>query len=118
MKTWTGCVLLVVATFLGAALFSAIRTALYHAEGLHSNMAPEMFIVFSPVLALPIAVVAVLIHSVFANRFRYSNAWQWFFSGIAYSSLLIGLINPWLLVIPLMVNPITLRIILKNHREA
>ena len=111
MKTWTGCVLLVIATFVGAAAFSAVRMFLYKAEGLQPNMAPEMFVIFSPVLALPIALVAVLIHAIFAGRFAFSKPWQWLGAGIAYSALLLGLISPWLLIIPLALNPITLRFV-------
>ena len=110
MRTWTGPVLLVIATFLGSAAFSAIRMFIYKAEGLQPNMAPEMFIVFSPVLALPIALIGVLIHIVFARRFGFSRPWQWFAAGVAYSTLVLGLINPWLLVVPLVLNPVTLRL--------
>ena len=111
MKTWEGCALMVVAIFVGSALFSGLDTIVYKVKGLQPNMAPEMFIIFSPVLALPIALGAVLLHAIFAKFFGFSRWSQWCWAGIAYASVLLGLISPWLLLIPLILNPLTLRLV-------
>lgn len=116
MKTWIGCILLAVSTFVGAAMFSALRVVLYKALGEQPNMAPEMFIVFSPVLAAPIAIVVVLIHALFLKKFEFERAWQWVGSGVAYSTLLLGLISPWLLIVPLALNPITILLVQRATR--
>jgi hypothetical protein len=113
MKAWIGCVILATSVFVGSALFSALRVVLYKLAGTETNMAPEMFVIFSPVLALPVAVVAVLIHAVFAKTFAFSSGWSWLLAGLAYSSLLLGLISPWLLLIPLVANPVTNLILLR-----
>ena len=117
MKTWIGCILLAVSIFVGSAMFSALRMVLYKALGEQPNMAPEMFIVFSPVLAAPIVIIAVLVHALFAKKFEFEGAWKWIGSGVAYSTLLLGLISPWLLIVPLTVNPITILLVRRATRE-
>ena len=109
MKILKGCAILTVSIFVGAAFFSAVRTMMYNAAGLQPNMGAEMFILFSPLLGAPIAIVAVIIHSWFAGFFRFSSGWQWAYAGASYSSILLGLISPGLLLIPLLANPITLK---------
>jgi len=74
-----------------------------------------MFVVFSPVLAAPIAVIAFLVHVIFANYFKFDTYWKWFLSGISYASLVLGLIDPWLLLIPLVVNPIVITVVVKRN---
>lgn len=117
MKSWLGYIWLVVAIFLGSAAFSGLRTLNYIYKGLQPNMAPQMFILFSPVLAAPVALVTLLIHIVFYRYFKFDSFWKWFLPGISYSSLLLGLISPWLLIIPLVLNPISLKLIV-NARKA
>jgi hypothetical protein len=116
MKTWIGCILLAVSTFVGAALFSALRVVLYKTLSEQPNMAPEMFIVFSPVLAAPIVFVVVIVHALFAKKFEFKGTWQWIGSGLAYSTLLLGLISPWLLIVPLAINPITILLVRRATR--
>jgi hypothetical protein len=117
MTTLRGCALLAIATFVGAAMFSVLDVLKYKALGLQPNMAPEMFVVFSPIIALPIVIIAVLIHSIFARQFGFTKAWHWMAAGLAYSSVLLGFINPWLLLIPLAVNPITIHLARRASRK-
>lgn len=113
MKIWIGCIYLVVAVFVGAAGFSALRTWYYIYNGFQPNMAPQMFIIFSPVLAMPIAILALLIHSIFSRFFKFDAYWQWTLAGLSYSVVLLGLITPWLLLIPLLLNPITWQLFIR-----
>ena len=110
MNKWLGGGCLIAAVFLGSALFSGIRVYYYIYMGFQPNMGPGMFVVFSPVLAAPIAVIAFLVHVIFANYFKFDTCWKWFLSGISYASLLLGLIDPWLLLIPLVFNPIVITV--------
>jgi len=86
---------------------------MYNAAGLQPNMAAEMFILVSPLLAAPIAVVAVMVHSWYAGYFGFRSGWQWAYAGLSYSSILLGLISPGLLLVPLLANPITLKFLRK-----
>lgn len=95
------------AIFLGAAFFSACRTLYYIVLGLEPNIAPQMFIVFSPILALPIAVAAAIVHGII-GILTYDRGLKWFFAGISYSSILLGLITPWLLLVFVFLNPISI----------
>lgn len=104
-----GILWLALGTFLGSALCSALRTLTYHSEGRQPNMAPELFIVFSPILALPIVLLAGIVHVLAHRYFGYRHGWQWALAGAMYSSIMLGLISPWLLLVPLVVNPIVLR---------
>jgi hypothetical protein len=117
MKTWAGCICLVVAVFMGAAVFSGLRTWYYIHSGLTPNMAPQMFIIFSPVLAAPISFLALLIHIIFRRFFQLDAYWKWFLAGISYSSVLLGLITPWLFLIPLIFNPINYRLFFYRKRK-
>jgi hypothetical protein len=94
---------------IGSALWSALRTLVYIIEGRQPNMGPELFILFSPVLAVPIVIAAGIIHVAMTRYFAYQRWWQWALAGVMYSSILLGLISPWLLLVPLVFNPIVLR---------
>lgn len=117
MNKWLGGGCLVAAVFVGSAIFSGVRTYLYIYKGLQPNMAPQMFVIFSPILAAPIAVIALAAHIAFANYFRFDTYWKWLLSGISYSSILLVLISPWLLLIPLIFNPIVLTPIAKGIKR-
>ena len=114
---WLGGGCLVAAVFLGSALFSGIRTYIYIYQGLQPHMGPGMFVIASPILAAPIALIAFVAHLTFANFFKFDRYWKWFLSGISYSSILLGLIDPWLLLIPLIFNPIVLTLRAKRVKR-
>lgn len=114
MKAWVGCLWLVLAVFIGGALFSGVRTLYYIVAELHPNIGPQMFIAVSPILSAPIALIATLVHVLFRSEFGYDAYWKWFIAGISYSSILLGLISPWLLLIPIALNPVTAKVIRGN----
>ncbi len=93
----------------GSAVWSALRTWTYILEGRQPNMGPELFVLFSPVLAIPIALAAGIGHVLAHKYFAYRHWWQWVVAGLMYSTVLLGLVSPWLLLIPAVINPITLR---------
>lgn len=68
-------------------------------------MAPEMFIIFAPIIAAPVALAAALIHVVFRKFFSYKKIIEWVGAGFWYGSLFVGLISPVLLLIPALFNP-------------
>ena len=82
----------------------------YEIAGAQPNMGPEMFLVFSPIVAAPVAALAAAAHLIFARFFAFRSGWQWASAGTMYSMVLLGLISPWLLLGPILVNPITLRL--------
>lgn len=106
-KTMAGLVLMLGAVLAGCIAFSALRTLTYYWEGRTPNMGPEMFILLSPVLAAPIMGIAGMVHVVFFSFFGYEKYRAWFLAGISWSSVLLGLIEPWLLYPVAAVNPIT-----------
>jgi len=110
VNKWLGGGCLIAAVFLGSALFSGIRVYYYIYMGFQPNMGPEILVIMSPILAAPIAVIAFLVHVIFANYFKFDTCWKWFLSGISYASLFLGLIDPWLLLIPLVFNPIVITV--------
>lgn len=110
MQQWRGIVAMIAGIFVGAAGFSAIRTIYYIAQGAQPNIAPQMFIVFSPILAFPITVAAVVLHAIFNKFLTFDRYWKWFLAGISYSSIVLGLISPWLLFIFVILNPVVIKL--------
>ena len=109
MSRMMGVLWIAIGVIAGSALWSALRTLQYVIEGRQPDMGPGLFILFSPILALPIVIVAGALHLIMRRYFAYLYWWQWALAGAMYSSVLLGLISPWLLVFPLFVNPIVLR---------
>ena len=109
MSRIIGVIWLAAGAVAGSAVWSALRTLMYVVEGRQPNMGPELFILFSPVLALPIAIGAGILHLIMHRYFAYRHWWQWMLAGAMYSSVLLGLISPWLLLVPLVINPIVFR---------
>jgi uncharacterized membrane protein len=99
MENFRNFMILTLGVFIGAVIFSVVRVFQYKWLGLQPGMAPEMFVIFSPVLALPVAMIAVVVHYFFRNSFKYQNPTRWFFAGVIYSSILLLLVSPWLLLI-------------------
>jgi len=115
-KTW-GLIWMTLSVFVGAVIFSSLRTLQYILNDYHPNIAPGMFIILSPVLALPIALVAIMLNAIFARYLLLDAYWKWVLSGVAYSSILLGLISPWLLLIPLLLNPFSIVSFVKIYRK-
>lgn len=106
MKTWKGLVILVASVFFGVLLWSTIRMLMYKIAGLQPNMGPELFVLFAPLVAAPIALVALVIHLLLLKFFSYRTALPWFLSGVSYSSFVLGEIHEWLLLIPILTTPL------------
>ena len=90
---------LIAGIFVGAIAFSFLRVLQYKYAGSQPDMAPEMFVLFSPILSIPIVLLAVIIHFLLRSRFTYKNIFSWFLAGIAYSSIFLLLIAFWFLPI-------------------
>jgi hypothetical protein len=114
MSRMIGILWIAVGAVTGSAVWSALRTLTYILEGRQPNMGPELFILFSPVLALPIVITAGILHFIMHRYFAYRHWWQWALAGVMYSSVLLGLISPWLLLVPVAINPIVLRAFLRR----
>jgi len=108
--------LVALAAAASAVAFSILRTLYYSWAGLRPEMSPMMFIVFSPILALTFAALAVVI------EFGLSLIWtralnaRPLFIGASYSTVLLGLIQPWLLVACVLANPIILHIWMAKNK--
>jgi hypothetical protein len=107
---------MIMGIFLGAILFSGIRTWYYIYKGFQPNIAPQMFIIFSPVLGALISVIALGIHGILGHYLNFNGYWKWFLAGISYSSVLLCLISPWLLLFPVIFNPVSLILFFKLFR--
>ena len=106
VKNTIGFAVLVISVFASTMASALARTIWYKYSGYQPNMAPEMFVIFSPVIAAPLALAAGIIHGVFRSYFSYTTATQWFIAGVSYGALTLALISPWLLLVLLIVNPV------------
>jgi hypothetical protein len=113
MVLWKNCAILTLGVFIGSAIFSAIRTEYYLYNKIQTEVGPQMFVAVSPILAVPIVIIALVIHIPLRNYFKFNVSWKWFLSGISYASILLGLISPWMLIIPIVLNPFSLKLISK-----
>jgi len=69
------------------------------------RMGPEVFLLFAPILAAPIALVALAIHFVARGRFAIRSDGELVLAGLPYSAMLLGLISPWLLALVPLLHP-------------
>jgi hypothetical protein len=83
--------------FAGTVFWSVLRLMQYKILALQPNMAPEMFVLFAPVLAVPIALISLAVHIFIRKSFSYPTYALWFVAGVCYSSIFLLLISPWLL---------------------
>jgi len=95
---WVGCTILALAVLIGVVVVSAFRMAIYKTTGTQPNMGPEMFLVFAPVVAVPIAAAGLLLHVVARRWFSFHSAWQWAAAGFTYSLVSLVLIDAWLVL--------------------
>jgi hypothetical protein len=105
MKNWKGYLLLALGVVGGTILVGVIRLIAYKAANVQPNMAPEIYFVFAPVLAMPILVGSIIVHVLFSKYFDYKTGSAWFFSGLSYASFLLYLISDLLLIVPILTNP-------------
>ncbi len=102
---------------MGAIAFSAVSAWYYMYSGLYREMemGPQMFVVFSPILATPIVIIALLIHIPLSRYFNFDRYWKWFLAGISYSSVFLAIISLWLLMVPIVLNPFSLKFIARQR---
>jgi hypothetical protein len=82
----------------------------YLAAQVQSEMSPMMFIVFAPIVALPVFALALVIE-LFLTKvwWRPKTAVQGFTLGLSYSLVLLWLLHPLLVVVAVVANPIFVR---------
>ena len=97
--------LLFVGVQMGAIVFSAIRTLYYFLMGVQSNMGPQLFIIFAPILSIPFTIIAFIIHITLSKYFSFNRYTEWFCAGVSYALPLLGLISGWLLLLFVICNP-------------
>jgi tellurite resistance protein TehA-like permease len=111
MKFFYALCIMISGVFIGAVLFSSMRVWFYIYQGIQPNMAPQMFILFSPIMGVLISVPAILLQVVFRKIINFNSYWKWFLAGLSYSSVLLGLITPWLLAVFILLNPLSLKLL-------
>jgi hypothetical protein len=95
----------------GAILLSTARAGYYILNDIRAEMSPMMFIVFSPVVAVILLAVAFVIELCLSLLWWRPHLFlQAVMLGGSYTLVLLGLITPWLLLLMLAINPITLRL--------
>jgi hypothetical protein len=117
VRTWRGVLVLIIGVYLGALAFTALSSWYYMYSGLYleMEMGPQMFVVFSPILATPIVIIVLLIHIPMSRYFNYDRYWKWFLAGISYSSVFLAIISLWLLMVPIVLNPFSLKFIARQR---
>lgn len=98
-------VVLVVMTYAGAILWTALRVAVHRLTIPYPHMGPEVFFLFAPVLATPIAVLGVVFHLATSRRWCLRGYHDFALAGLSYSAVLLVLISPWLIFIVLLLHP-------------
>ena len=74
------------------------------------EMHPAIGLFFVPALCSPIFVVATMIHLIWRRFFNYHQWLHWISAGLMYSLILLLVVGGWwMLVIPAVVNPVTVR---------
>ena len=76
------------------------------ADGRQPNMGSELFMLFSPVVAPPIVIMAAIVHLLAHKYLAYRYWWQWVSAGVAYSGVLLELVSPWLLLLVAIFAPL------------
>jgi hypothetical protein len=104
--------------FLVAVLLSVLRAFYYFYSGIEPNMSPMMFVIFSPIFGLVFGLLGVVIEFLI-NKFHSmpKSNWHAVLYGASYSAPLVFLIEPWLLLLVVIINPIVLRVLLRYRLE-
>lgn len=79
--------LLVVAIFAGAIVFSLLRVWIYDFLEIQPQMHPGMFFIFAPVLAFSLCFIVVVLHAALSRFFDYRAQRQWVVAGFLYSTI-------------------------------
>lgn len=109
--SWVSLLLIWVGILIGAVMCAAVRIMQYNFLGTHPNMAPEMFMVFAPILALPLLIVSIIVHALFHRKTKSAISFNWLLVGGCYSVIFLLLVSFWFL--PLIV--VAYFVIIKNY---
>ena len=97
---------------LGAAIsaiaFTVMRVVYYLWMDFRPEMSPMMFLLFSPLIALLFSVLSVLFEVFLFFLMPRTYKESPFVVGSSYSAILLGLINPWLFIVFVIFNPLSL----------
>ena len=92
----------------GALFIFGVHVVVDELSGVQREMRSAVGLLFVPVLALPLAIVACLIHAVARRWFKYASWRDWVGAGFLHALLFVVFTSPWLLVLPLFINVVTL----------
>lgn len=102
---------LFVGVIAGALVAAAIRHLVYVIGGWEPNVHPGMAYYAFPVLALPLALLATLVHAMLRRFFAYAHGWQWLLAGFAYGLWFLAFLGPVFLLLVVVLNPVVARLL-------
>jgi hypothetical protein len=107
--TLRGLVILSLTLILSATALTCIDVVirLHQAPG---NMHPGIAFVMLPFLLTPLLLIICAIHLVLSKFFHYKNSYEWACAGFLYSLVFLFFLWPWLIVIPVILNPFSVRL--------
>src|SRR5262245_50738927 len=106
MSNWVGALWLMFGGICGAEIVAVLRVFYYHALELRPNIAPEMGLLYFPLLAVPLLLIVATLHVFLRVFFDYRSRLNWFLAGVWHAMLLLCLIDNRLLALSLLLNPI------------
>lgn len=106
----SGSLVLLVGVLVGALAAAAIRHLVYVSDGWQPNVHPGMAYYAFPVLALPLALLAMLVHIALRRSFAYAHGWQWLLAGFAYGLWFLAFLGPVFFVLVAILNPLAVRL--------
>jgi hypothetical protein len=103
----SGLMLMGLALIFSAVLVFGLSVVSDGLSGVQREMGPAVGFLFVPILALPVIALACVVHVVANKWFVYQTWRDWVSAGVLYALIFLAFTSLWLLVIPLVVNPIT-----------
>lgn len=104
-----GLLLMSVALTCSAAVVFSLHVASDEFFGVQREMRSAVGLFFVPILALPLVLITSFVHLAAKTWFDYKTWREWISAGVLYALLFLVFVSPWLLVVPLVVNPISLK---------
>jgi hypothetical protein len=78
------------------------------------NMHPGIAFVMLPFLLTPLLLIVCATHLVLSKFFHYKNSYEWACAGFLYSLVFLFFLWPWLIIIPVILNPFSARLFRKE----
>jgi hypothetical protein len=113
ISTLRGLVILSLTLIFSATVLTCVDVAI-RLNREPGNMHPSIAFVMLPFLLVPLLLVVCAIHVVLRNFFRYETSRDWAFAGILYALFFLFFLWPWLIIIPVILNPFSVRLIRKE----